>query len=249
MIRSALVLAGFLLLNSGALAHDVRCDVPEGLAQADFAMPHVAAAIAAKRLDVAVLGTASSALAAAGLTQKAYPARFEAALAAKLPGVEVRVNTYAKARQSAAEMKVEIATLLATAKPALVVWQTGTADAIRGIDLDEFRTALDEGIDQVHAAGVDMLLMNMQFSPRTESMIPLQQYVDALRFVALQHNVNLFDRMGIMKHWNETGVFDLSAATKKFDMAEDVHDCLGKLLARQLIEGADLTSRADKAND
>jgi hypothetical protein len=249
MTRVVLTLLGLLLAGPALAGPELLCQVPEGLAHADFAMPRVAAAIAAKHLDVAVIGSASSALVSPGGAGKSYPSRLEAALSANLPGVAVRVSTYAKPRQSAAEMQSEIAGILATQKPALVIWQTGTADAIRGVDPESFRTALEEGVAALQAGGADIVLMNMQFSPRTESMIALASYADAMRFVALQHSVNLFDRFAVMKHWNETGVFDLTAATKKLDMAERVHDCFGRLLARLVVEGAALTRPGEKAND
>jgi hypothetical protein len=128
-------------------------------------------------------------------------------------------------------MENKLARIVAEAKPALVVWQTGTADAIRGVDPDDFRLALDDGIDTLQAAGVDTVFMNMQYSPRTEAMLAVTAYADAMRMIALQREAVLFDRFGIMKRWNEAGIFDLYAATRKTDVAEQVHDCLGRLLA------------------
>jgi hypothetical protein len=54
----------------------------------------------------------------------------------------------------------------------------------------------------------------------------------------LQREIPLFDRLGVMKDWNEMGVFDLTAATKKIDVAEKVHDCIGRMLARLVVDGA-----------
>jgi hypothetical protein len=41
-----------------------------------------------------------------------------------------------------------------------------------------------------------------------------------------------------MKYWGDAGTFDLYSATKKLDIAEHVHDCIGRLLADFVIEGA-----------
>lgn len=218
-----------------------HCRIEDGVLQASFPLPRVAAAIEAKRLDVVVLGTASSALAGPGASVKAYPSRFEAALQRQLPDVAVRVMTYAKPRRSAPDLEKEIAPILAQDKPALLVWQAGTADAIGGVDTEDFRSALDEGVAAARAAGADIVLMNMQYSPRTESMIALAPYVETMRFVALQDEVNLFDRFAVMRHWSETGAFDLSAETRKTDLAERVHDCLGRLLAAFILDSAKLT--------
>jgi len=69
-----------------------------------------------------------------------------------------------------------------------------------------------------------------------------------MRIVALQREAVLFDRFSIMKRWNENGVFDLYGATRKTDVAERVHDCLGRLLAKAVVAGAKLTMPAKKAN-
>ena len=127
---------------------------------------------------------------------------------------------------------------LAAAKPALMVWQTGTVDAMQSIDTDQFSAALDQGINIARSAGADVVLINAQYSPRTESMIALGTYAENMRWVALQQEVPLFDRFSIMKLWADLGTFDLYSATKKLDIAERVHDCIGRLLADLVIEAA-----------
>jgi len=129
-----------------------------------------------------------------------------------------------------------------------VIWQTGTVDAIRGIDPDEFRTALNAGIDKLQGAGVDVILMNMQYSPRTESMIAADVYADNMRGVALEREVPLFDRFAVMKEWSDLGTFDLYAATKDPAMAERVHACIGELLADLVVEAVDLAREPKEAH-
>jgi hypothetical protein len=127
---------------------------------------------------------------------------------------------------------------IAANKPSLVVWQTGTVDAMQGIDPDQFSQALDKGIGLARGAGADVIFMNPQYSPRTESMIALGTYAENMRWVALQQDVPLFDRFSIMKLWSDNGTFDLNSATKKLDMAERVHDCIGRLIADLVLESA-----------
>jgi GDSL-like Lipase/Acylhydrolase family len=222
------------------------CAVSQNLAHADFALSRVANAIHEQRLEIAVFGSGSSALGGPGGQSKAYPARLEAALAHKLPNVAVKVVTYIKPRQTAADMVKEFDPILTDLKPALVIWQTGTADAMRGVDLEEFRNALAEGVEMLRARQADVLFMNMQYSPRTESVIAASSYEEAMRFVALQYEVLLFDRFAIMRHWSEMGTFDLLAATKNTDTAEHVHDCLGRLLADLIVDAASMAEAPEK---
>ena len=236
-----IVIAGAAFAGDG----DV-CATASYLVSADFATERVAAAIADKHLNIAVVGTTSSMIGGPNGTNKAYPARLEEALNRRLHGVAINVAIFAKAKQTAAEAEKILERIAAEQKSDLVVWQTGTVDAMRGVDPDEFRSALDEGVNALHAAKIDIILMNMQYSPRTDSMIALGQYIDAMRFVALQHEIPLFDRFAVMKHWSELGVFDLYGATKKTDIAERVHDCIGQLLGDLIIATEKMTPAPTK---
>src|SRR5690606_32433083 len=153
-----------------------------------------AAVLKDRRLHVLVVGTGSSALAGTEGTKTAYPARPEAALMAALPQTAVKVSADVKMRRTAAEMVAAIKKLALDEKPDLVVWQTGTVDAMRGTDPEEFHGTLEKGIAAARARGADMILVNMQYSPRTETMIAVQAYADAMHSVAQQQDVPLFDR-------------------------------------------------------
>ena len=82
--------------------------------------------------------------------------------------------------------------------------------------------------------------MNMQYSPRTDSILGVSAYADVMRWVAQQRGALLFDRLAIMRYWNDEGTFDLYATTKNYDMARNVHDCIGRALASQIINAAHL---------
>jgi len=56
--------------------------------------------------------------------------------------------------------------------------------------------------------------------------------------VAQQHDVPLFDRFAIMRQWNDAGDFDLFNAPPGLELAKRVHDCLGRALAKFVIDAA-----------
>ncbi|MFO1187994.1 MAG: GDSL-type esterase/lipase family protein [Alphaproteobacteria bacterium] len=216
------------------------CPVPEYLNATYGRLPRVTLEVKReRRLDILVVGTGSSLLAGARGPATSYPARLEVALTDRLPGVAVAVRTDVQPRRTAAAMQEALGKALLDAKPRLVIWQTGTVDAMRGVDLDDFRNTLDQGLAAIAKAGADAVLMNMQYSPRTESMIATGPYVDMMRYVAQHLDVPLFDRLAIMRHWSETGVFDFTSQDKS-QIAERVHDCLGRLLADLVIQTAGL---------
>lgn len=234
-----MLLLALLVLAGPAWAElPAECGVAAHLVETSYPLPKVRRALAEKKLNILVVGAGSSQLPGANGEKNAYPARLQQALSDQLPGVEVKVATDIKASRTAAEMVKVLPADLSATKPALLVWQTGTTDAMRAVDPDQFSQALDQGINIARTAGADVVLVNAQYSPRTESMIALSTYSEDMRWVALQQEVPLFDRFSIMRLWSDLGTFDLYSATKKLDIAERVHDCIGRLLADLVIAAA-----------
>jgi hypothetical protein len=215
------------------------CDVPAYLLSSDSTLPKVAGAIkAGQPLNVLVLGSRSSTIPASEAS--AYPAQLQAMLKEKLPGVTINLSVELQSAKTAEEVAVGLVKLVEVKKPTLVIWQTGTVDAMRSVDPDDFRSAVDEGVVALQNAGSDVVLVNLQYSPRTETMISAPPYLDNMRVVAQQHDVPLFDRFAIMHHWNDTGDFDLFSAFHGPELAKRVHDCLGRALSKFVIDAAHL---------
>jgi len=226
------------------------CEIPAYLRFGNNELKHVAEAVKKdRRLTIAVVGTGSSILAGPDGPTSAYPARLEAALKQRLPSVAVKVVTLVRTRMTAEDLAKGMAKLLVDEKPDLVIWQTGTLDAIRRIEPDDFRAALEEGVETLHKGGADVILMNMQYSPRTDIMIALGPYADNMRVVAQQHEIPLFDRLAVMRHWSDTGAFDLYAAGKDNVLAHRVHDCIGRGIASMIIDAAHLRPVEPKAGE
>jgi lysophospholipase L1-like esterase len=239
-IAVAAVSAALYVLTSAAFAAE-PCDIPGYLLFGNNELKHVAEAVRKeKRLTIAVVGTGSSILAGPDGPRSAYPARLEAVLKQRLPSVAVKVVTLARTRMTAEDLAKGMEKVLADEKPDLVIWQTGTLDAIRRVDPDEFREALDEGVETLHKGGADVILMNMQYSPRTDIMVSYGPYADSMRVVAQQHEIPLFDRLAIMRNWSDTGAFDLYAAGKDNVLAQRVHDCIGRGIASMIMDAAHL---------
>lgn len=233
-----IVVAGLLAVAPArAESAPANCEVPAYLLTTESALPKVESAIVSdRRLEVLVVGSRSSTIPA--FEGSAYPGRLQALLKEALPKVAVNVSVELQVKKTAEEVAAGLVKLVEVKKPTLVVWQTGTYDAIRSIDPDDFRAAVDEGVGALQGAGVDVVLMNLQYSPRTETMISAPPYLDNMRVVAQQHDVPLFDRFAIMRHWGDAGDFDLSSTSHGPDLARRVHDCLGRALSKFVIDAA-----------
>src|SRR3984893_15417180 len=237
----ALVTVVALIDGAAGAAPKDRCDVPDSFLSSENDLANVTNAVKAhQRLDISVIGTGSSALSGPDGVRYAYPARLEQALKQQLQGIAIKVTAHVQPRATTAELAKGGQKILAEDKPWLVIWQTGTADAINGVAPEDFRTSLDDGIAAIENGGGNVILMNMQYSPRTDSMLDVSTLADVMHIVAQQHSALLFDRLGIMRNWNDSGTFDLYTATKNYDMARRVHDCIGPALAAQIIRTAHL---------
>jgi hypothetical protein len=234
------LLAG-CLVTAPVRAEDApaSCEVPDYLLSSESTLAKAADAVKSGHpLNILVIGSRSSTI--NGAESGAYPARLQAALKEKLPSIAINVSLDLEAKKTAEEVAGGIVNLIEAKKPTLVIWQTGTVDAMRSVDPDDFRAALDKGVAALQNAGADVVLMNPQYSPRTETMISVPPYLDNMRLVAQQHDVPLFDRFAIMRQWNDAGDFDLFSATHGIDLAKRVHDCIGRALAKFVFDAAHL---------
>ena len=236
-----LTLCAGLLAAGFARAEDARqpCDVPDYLMNTEGTLPKVAEAVKTGiGLNILVIGSRSSTIASS--EGSAYPAQLLAALKEKLPQLPINLSVELQTSKTAEEVDTTLVKLLEAKKPTLVIWQTGTVDAMRSIDPDDFRGAINDGVVALRNAGVDVVLVNLQYSPRTETMISAPPYLDNMRVVAQQHEVPLFDRFAIMHHWNDAGDFDLFSTAHGVDLAKRVHGCLGRALSNFVLGAARL---------
>ena len=220
------ILLACLLTAAPARAEDApsSCEVPAYLLTSESSLPKVAEAVkSGHSLDILVVGSRSSTINTSD--GSAYPGRLQATLRDKLPAVPVNVSIELQVKKTAGEVVGGLVKLVEVKKPTLVIWQTGTVDAMRSIDPDDFRTAVAEGVVAMQKAEADVVLINPQYSPRTETMISVPPYLDNMRAVAQQHDVPLFD---------------LFSTSHGLDLAKRVHDCLGRALAQFVIEAAHL---------
>ena len=234
--------------TDSAKTEPAACAAPAYLLATEARLLKVAEAIkAGGRLDILVIGSRSAVVAAAP-DGTGFPGRMTAALRERLPSIAIAMSLQLQIKKTAADVVANLGRLLEGKSlegrslegrsPTLVVWQTGTVDAIRSADPDDFRAALGQGIAAFRKAGADVVLVNLQYGPRMETMISTAPYLDVMRVVAQEREVPLFDRFGIMHYWSDTGHFNLFGPVHGAAMARRVHDCLGRALARVVLDAA-----------
>jgi hypothetical protein len=219
--------------SSAGRAADPPCEVPAGLLSVDEKLTHLAQRLkAGGPIKIVAIGGASTAGLAAGSTDLSYPQRMRQVLARRYPGTTITLVNKSQPRQTAQEMLARFAHDVLTEKPVLVIWETGTVDAVRGVDVDAFAATLLAGADLLAAHGIDLILVDMQFSHKTQAVIDLGRYLEAIHRVGDVREVYVFPRFAIMRYWSEQEVFDLDGTKSgRAALAADVYQCLGRKLA------------------
>jgi acyl-CoA thioesterase I len=161
------------------------------------------------------------------------------ALEATVHGLHVGVTEVGHRGMTAEGMLGPMRDALAKKQYRLVLWLTGTVDAVNSVPPDDFYEALADGAAAATNAGADLVLVDPQYSRFLEANANLEPYAIALRAVGALPGVALFHRFDIMKDWADDGAIDLER-TPKADRpaaAARLHVCLGRELARMLVQG------------
>jgi acyl-CoA thioesterase I len=210
------------------------CDVPPSIVEAVPSLPNLAAAIHRKKpVRIVAIGGGSTKGAAAGAPENSYPSRMQAALQKRFPDVPITVVNLGLPRQTARQMVRRFPAEVSEDEPALIVWEVGITDAVRGVDLDEFASALQAGIDLAKNRAIDLMLVDMQFSRRTTTVIDFDRYLDTIRRVGELNGIYVFPRFAVMRNWSDEKVFDYDEVpeSERARLAAQVYDCLGRALA------------------
>jgi lysophospholipase L1-like esterase len=192
-------------------------------------------------LTIVAIGGASTAGTAAGDgSEYGYPRELEQALRRRHPGVAITVINKGVPRQTTADMIQRFAKDVVPAQPTLVIWETGTVDAVRGNDVEAFAAAVQDGIAALRQHNFDIMLVDMQYNPSTASVIDFGPYLEALHHSADFSDVYVFRRFDAMKYWSENGVFNFVDVPQdaRVRLARDVYRCLGDAMADAIDYGA-----------
>lgn len=185
-------------------------------------------------LTVVAVGSSSTEGVGASSRFAAYPAWFGRALAEHFPTSALTVINRGVGGQNAGEMLARFDRDVLALHPDLVLWQTGTIEAVNDLDPALFAQLLHDGVARLRAAGADVLLINQQHSPQLEAKHPSYRgYVEALRRVAAEDGVTLFDRYAAMRRWGAGSIGGAAAlmSPDHLHMKDDSYRCFGQAAA------------------
>jgi lysophospholipase L1-like esterase len=241
------VLAFASAMPAAPAAAGERCAAPAEFTTAAGALPNAAAAVRQRRaLRVLIVGTGSSTNGGTSAQAASYPQRLEKDLAAAFPGVTVTVQTRGGRGLTAADMLPLVIEGLDGFRPDVVIWQSGTVDAVRGLDPDGFAQTIGEGVDKALRRRADVILMDMQFSRFSRAAVNYSPYRQGLDSIANANaGVLAFQRYDLMRFWAASGQIDVERAPRAEWQAQAdlLHACLARALAEVIRDGVRQASR------
>ncbi len=92
---------------------------------------------------------------------------------------------------------------------------------------------MQTGIDDLKARGIDIMLVDMQFSHSTATVIDFERYLNTLHRIGDVNDVNVFPRFEMMRYWSEQNVFNFDGVAKdeRASLAANVYECIAAKLA------------------
>lgn len=182
------------------------CAAPRELLTSSASLPHVAKKLAlGVAVKVVALGSSSTAGNGASSAAATYPARFGQELQRLFPKSKISVVNKGVAGEDVREEMVRFDHDVISEEPDLLIWQTGTNSALRHGGVQGYADRLARGIEQAQSAGIDVLLMAPQFSPKFEAVPNHREFLAHLATVAALQHVPLLRRYEIMKFWVSSG--------------------------------------------
>jgi lysophospholipase L1-like esterase len=232
--------------NAASVAADrPSCNAPKAIADLEAPLSGLANLVERGReIRIVALGSSSTEGTGASSKQAAYPARFDRAMDTLFPGKDFQVSNLGKGGELAGDMLLRLRRDVIPMKPALVLWQTGVNDAIHGVDLAAFRQTLEVGIAAMKAAGIETVLVDPQFYPKSVTVARYAEFVSAIHQVARAHGVPVFRRYAIMQYLVSSGQLSVDALLwkDKFHLNDVSYACLAELMANAV--AAQIRNRA-----
>ena len=238
MWRPGLLLV-LLLLALPLGANASVCDVPAEVLAGARPMPSALRSSQTGPLRVLVLGSGSITGPGASGPHASWPARLQSLLEARFPGRSVEISVRGGRGVTVTDHLALLRDGLGHDAPALVLWQAGTVEAVRGLDPDEMGEAMRQGSERIRRQGADLIIMDQQFSRFLRANTNIEPYREKLRLVAAAAGASFFGRYDLMQNWMESGALDMERAPRaeRTALTDRLNDCVARALAKFIVQG------------
>ena len=233
---AALFAAAFLSYSGASRAGSAgdQCAAPNSVMELGTPLRHTGERLL-HGLPVKIVAIGSSSTVGVGASDAAhtYPSQLAMALAHRFPAAEVSVLNKGVNGEETPDMLARFQRDVFDEHPDLVIWQTGSNEILRHSDPDAFRAQVVDGLNRLHAAGVETILMDAQYAPRILDNPAYASFNEKLRRLAERAKLAFLDRFAAMRYWLTKGKKDVRTFVSKDEvhMTDAGYHCVGQLLA------------------
>jgi acyl-CoA thioesterase I len=227
--------------NTQTATAAISCSAPAEFSRLDRPLIATARRLASGQpLTIVAIGSSSTAGAGASSPAASYPSRLAAELKERFPGHDITVLNRGVNGEETDQMMTRFDADVFAAHPQLVLWQVGTNSVLRDHPLQPHSVQLHQGIDELKAAGADVVLIDPQYSPQVLAMSETPDMVEQIAVTAKEKNVDLFRRFAAMRNWHEVQhlAFDTFVSPDGLHMNDWGYACWAKLMAGAIAEAA-----------
>jgi lysophospholipase L1-like esterase len=222
-------------------AQPIACSAPSQYAHFDRPLLHTARRLAGgEPLTIVAIGSSSTAGAGASSPDANYPTRLELELKKRFPAADITVLNRGVNGDETTDMMARFERDVFTAHPQLVLWQVGTNSVLRDRPLQQHAQQMQQGIDELKASGADVVLIDLQYSPKVIEASETPDMVDQIATISKEKNIDLFHRFAQMRDWHETQhlPFEAFVSPDGLHMNDWGYACWAKIMSSAIAEAA-----------
>jgi acyl-CoA thioesterase I len=186
---------------------------------------------------VLAIGSSSTVGIGASRAANTYVAKLEDDLGKAFKGVDFDVFGSGIGGEMAEGQSARMKQTVEETKPDLVLWQVGTNDALRHVDLGAFKTCLRRTLAWLADNKFDVMLVDPQYSDHLTKDAYYEQVVAAIGEIAAEQKVLLVDRFAAMRQLSQERGDAFYLASDQLHLNDAGHRCMAEQLARAIVAG------------
>jgi acyl-CoA thioesterase I len=191
----------------------------------------------ARNPRVLAIGSSSTVGVGASQATNTYVAKLEVDLEEAFKGVDFDVFGRGIGGEVAEGQSARMKQTVDEIKPDLVLWQVGTNDALRHVDINAFKTCLRRTLAWLAENKFDVMMVDPQYSDTLVKDAFYEQVVAAIGEIAAEQKVLLVDRFEAMRQLSRERGDAFYLASDKLHLNDTGHHCMAEQLARAIVAG------------
>jgi len=210
-----------------------ECQVAGVTVGGTAALPNLAKALRENR-TIRVLSIGASAYAGWDRKRGSYHRIIEHLLERTFKGLDVKIIDRGFSGELARSVAERLEVEVALTNPDLVLWQTGTSDAMARIPVDEFKETLTDMVRWLKEHNVDVVLVGLQYTRGVAGDAHYQALRTAVKEVAEAEKVLRVGRYEAMEIIDRAHAAKGQTGTNDLVVAETGYACMAEFVARAI---------------